>query len=359
MKLLFIGDPHFQVGNLEIIDLFVEQCLTHLKNEEVDICVIAGDILHTHERLHTTALNKATAFIDSVRKICKTYVLVGNHDYENNQQFQSTKHWMNSLKEWSNVIIVDKSIISREYNINLAFVPYVPPGRFIEALETIDGDFETLMLDISFSTETKAKYKTNDEWKKADCIFAHQEFYGCKMGAIESTEGDKWDLNFPLVVSGHIHSEQKPQRNIFYPGSVIQHAFGESENNGLLLITFFSDFPVREKVFKKIILDIPRMKTIHVAIEKFQDMKIAPVPNERLKIICKGSNEEFKALKKTKQYKDAIDKGVKIHFKFIDKKIANYQYNNHMLKKFPEILEELLSKENNQIVTDLFREITQ
>ncbi len=48
----------------------------------------------------------------------------------------------------------------------------------------------------------------------------------------------KWDHSFPLVISGHIHSEQRPQKNIFYPGSVIQHAFGESEDNGLLLLIF-------------------------------------------------------------------------------------------------------------------------
>ncbi len=43
---------------------------------------------------------------------------------------------------------------------------------------------------------------------------------------------------FPLVISGHIHSEQRPQKYIFYPGSVIQHAFGESEDNGLCIINF-------------------------------------------------------------------------------------------------------------------------
>ncbi len=57
-------------------------------------------------------------------------------------------------------------------------------------------------------------------WKNVNCIFAHQEFYGCKMGAIESIEGDKWDHSFPLVISGHIHSEQRPQKIFFYPGSV-------------------------------------------------------------------------------------------------------------------------------------------
>ncbi len=55
----------------------------------------------------------------------------------------------------------------------------------------------------------------NEWWKNVNCIFAHQEFYGCKMGAIESIEGDKWDHSFPLVIRGHIHSEQRPQKNIF------------------------------------------------------------------------------------------------------------------------------------------------
>ena len=74
------------------------------------------------------------------------------------------------------------------------FVPYVPPGRFVEALET---------------------YK-NINWKDVDCIFAHQEFYGCKMGAILSEEGDKWESKWPLVVSGHIHSRQWINKNIYY-----------------------------------------------------------------------------------------------------------------------------------------------
>ncbi len=66
-KILFIGDPHFKVNNIEIIDEFIHQCLEQL-TPDIDICVIGGDILHTHERLHTTALNKAINFIDQVRK---------------------------------------------------------------------------------------------------------------------------------------------------------------------------------------------------------------------------------------------------------------------------------------------------
>ncbi len=156
-KILFIGDPHFKVNNSEIIDEFIHQCLEQL-TPDIDICVIGGDILHTHERLHTTALNKAINFIDQVRKICPTYSLVGNHDYENNQQFLSKRHWMNALKEWNNTFIIDFTSIIKIKNFTFGMVPYVPPGRFVEALNIID----------------------NEWWKNVNCIFAHQEFYGCK-----------------------------------------------------------------------------------------------------------------------------------------------------------------------------------
>ncbi len=82
----------------------------------------------------------------------------------------------------------------------------------------------------------------------------------------------KWDHSFPLVISGHIHSEQRPQKNIFYPGSVIQHAFGESEDNGLLLLIFNGSKIGEYPLMVKKILDIPKMRTINVKISDFFDI---------------------------------------------------------------------------------------
>jgi DNA repair exonuclease SbcCD nuclease subunit len=197
--ILFIGDPHFQISNIQEVDLFLEKIINLATKKNPDIIVIAGDILHTHERLHTLALNKAYDLIDNMRKITKTYVLVGNHDYINNQQFLTNNHWMNGLKEWNNTIIVDNVLKENINNEKFIFVPYVPPGRFEEALRTLKYD-----------------------WISASCIFAHQEFAGCKMGAIVSIEGDKWDINNPIVISGHIHSKQQPQKNIYYSGEKVK-----------------------------------------------------------------------------------------------------------------------------------------
>ena len=208
---LCIGDPHIQVGNITEVDLFIERLILLATKKQPDLIIVLGDILHTHERLHTIALNKAYEMINKLRLITKTYVLVGNHDYIQNQQFLTENHWLSGMKEWKNTVIVDKVISETINGEKFVFTPYVPPGRFEEALNTLDGD-----------------------WKDASCIFAHQEFYGCKMGAIVSVEGDNWSIENPHVVSGHIHSRQIPQENIYYTGSAMQHAFGESEKNIIL-----------------------------------------------------------------------------------------------------------------------------
>jgi DNA repair exonuclease SbcCD nuclease subunit len=286
-SVLFIGDPHFQVSNIPEVELFMEKIINLATEKQPDIIVIAGDILHTHERLHTIALNKAYELVDNMRKITKTYVLVGNHDYIQNQQFLTDNHWMNAMKEWKNTTIIDYVLKEKINNETFIFVPYVPPGRFEEALKTM-----------------------KETWLDANCIFAHQEFAGCKMGAIVSVEGDKWPLDSPLVISGHIHSKQRPQENIYYSGSAMQHAFGESEKNIIAYITFDNnDYNIEE-----IDLELPRKKIIYMDVDDI-DTYIVPVTEDQIKLTLKGDYNDFKALKKTKKYKKLVEDGIKVVFK--------------------------------------------
>ena len=256
---LFIGDPHFMVTNIPEVEIFIERITKLATDKKPDLIIIAGDLLHTHERLHTLPLNKAYEFVDKMRKITKTYVLVGNHDYIQNQQFLTENHWMNGMKEWSDTVIVDSVITEIINNVVFTFVPYVPPGRFQEALETI----------------------SSSSWKKSDCIFAHQEFFGCKMGAIVSVEGDKWPLDYPEIISGHIHSKQKPQNNIYYSGSAMQHAFGESTKN----IIAYLKFEPNQKGYKldEIDLNLPRKKIVYMDVENIDDYEL-PKEEEKDKI---------------------------------------------------------------------------
>lgn len=284
---LFVGDPHIQVTNIPEVDLFLGKLTDLAEEKKPDLIILAGDLLHTHERLHTLALNKAYEMVDRMRKIALTYVLVGNHDYIQNQQFLTENHWMNGMKEWNNTVVVDKVTYKIIGDEKFIFCPYVPPGRFEEALNTLQ-----------------------DSWIDASCIFAHQEFAGCKMGAIVSVEGDKWPTNYPHVVSGHIHSRQIPQSNIYYTGSAMQNAFGESEKNIIAYLTFMENNYEREEIN----LHLPRKKIVYMDVEDVDNYE-APNTEDTIKVTVSGNYDQFKALKKTKKYKNLVDQGVKVVFK--------------------------------------------
>jgi DNA repair exonuclease SbcCD nuclease subunit len=325
---LFIGDPHIQVSNIPEVDLFMEKIINLATEKNPDIIIIAGDLLHTHERLHTIALNKAYELVNNMRLISKTYVLVGNHDYIQNQQFLTENHWMNGLKEWNNTIIVDKVMKENIKGEEFVFVPYVPPGRFQDALNTL-----------------------NYEWKNVSCIFAHQEFFGCKMGAIVSVEGDKWPLDYPNVISGHIHSRQSPQKNIYYSGSAMQHAFGESEKNIIACLTF------KNKIYEneEIDLKLPRKKIIYMGVENIDDFKI-PNTEDKIKVTLKGNYEEFKSIKKTKKYKELLENNIKVVFKPNKKASIIDEINDINTKdsSFNKILNTIVDKEKDSYLSEVY-----
>jgi hypothetical protein len=349
VSFVVIGDPHIKIENLKEFDQFIDKLVNLIFEKNPNFIVILGDILHNHERIHTITLNKAYEFIDRLRKITKTFVLVGNHDMISCSQFLSENHWMNALKEWDNITIVDKivkeTIFIENKENTFYFAPYVPPGRFIEALNTYDT-----------------------EWKNASIIFAHQEFFGCKMGAIVSVEGDKWDTSYPEIISGHIHSRQFIQNNIYYTGSAMQNAFGESEKNIIAYVTQCKDSKYK---LEEIELNLPRKKIVYMKVDDLEDYKIKNTQDE-YKLSISGNYEEFKAIKKTKKFKELEKSGVKIVFKAskietklndelrnelkteLDNRNDNRndivnEYNNELNENnFEDILKVLISKEYNE-----------
>lgn len=277
MKLLCIGDIHIKPSNTHLVEILLEQVIKAIQEHSIDITILLGDILDTFERIHTQALNAAYNLINSIRKHTKVYILVGNHDLINNQQFLTTQHWMNGLKDWESVKVIDKGFVNDE----VMFVPYVPVGRFTEALDVIGQ-----------------KYSVN--WKHSRIIFAHQEFKGCKMGAITSAVGDQWELEWPLVISGHIHDRQKPQPNVLYIGASIQNSFGDQSNPILLVIDSIT------KNHSEVILEMPKKKTIYTDISQINSLNIQQIVEKNtvdmLRIVVKCNYEEFKVYSKSSEY---------------------------------------------------------
>ena len=160
----------------------------------------------------------------------------------------------------------------------LTFVPYVPNGRFIEALNVCP------------------------KWNESTFILAHQEFKGCKMGAVISVEGDEWLPENPLVISGHIHEYQSPQANIIYVGTPIQHSYGDKNDKAISLFTLIDGKPEETRID----LCLPRKYIIRLNCREVDEFFLPP--DVDVKIIISGTSAELKSIQrhiKVKSWKEA------------------------------------------------------
>ena len=328
MKILFIGDPHIKTDNNEEVSILLLELQKKCELHHFDRIIIGGDLMHYHERIFTQALNKTLEFVVTLSKYAPVDIIVGNHDMINNQQFLSSHHWMHVLSHLENVFVIDKPVCRKIDDFTFLICPYVFPGRFIEALET----------------ECK-------EWKTMNVIFAHQEFKGCKMGAIISKDGDEWKDDNPLVISGHIHDNQRIGKNIYYPGTPLQHAFGDTDKRIVCYIDengLCTDLP----------LDVPIKKIINSEIKDLKDLKVKS--NESIKLKLKGTAEECKLFKQTAVYTEYINKGVKIQFEVGDKSVSmSLKVNEDTKKKttFRSILENSVQMDGDTLLLKIYKEL--
>lgn len=281
--ILAIGDPHFKVDNSRQTDHLVESTLNLIKDRKPDWVVVMGDVLDRFGSVHLQPFNRAVNWLKDIAAQTRLFVLIGNHDRINADDFLSTVSPFRSLVNWPNTTVVDTVKVED----NFVFAPYVSPGRFDEALLTIS---ETVL-----------------DSKRA--VFAHQEFKGCKMGAIISEQGDEWSEDRPLVISGHIHEYDRLQPNLIYVGTPYQESFGSNSRKTVSLFTFTETDWSEERID----LNIPRRETITLEINQLA--KFTPPQNTILRLVLKGSAEELKIMAKSSQVKELTKMGIKVSFK--------------------------------------------
>jgi hypothetical protein len=147
-------------------------------------------------------------------------------------------------------------------------------------------------------------------WSEADCIFAHQEFRGCKMGAIVSADGDPWSTDRPPVISGHIHSAQTLPTGVWYPGSAIQHAFGEAHDKRVWFVDFSptDDAPTDDDgapfSVEKIDIGLPSRRIVRLdSIAAAKAFDVAKLPeNTYVKFRITARPDELLAFRKTAKF---------------------------------------------------------
>ena len=166
MKILVLGDPHFKEENLWWLQFTCEEIIEKIKEEKPDLCVCLGDTLDKHKNILMQPQHLAVDFFFKISQLCHLVILIGNHDRINKYDFLTDVHPFYALTKTPNITVAGQTIFDKERN--LVYVPYVHPGRFLEALATV------INID-----EIKPKF-----------IFAHQEFWGSNYNGKEfSKEG--------------------------------------------------------------------------------------------------------------------------------------------------------------------------
>jgi len=295
-----IGDPHFKENNLVETREMALRCAKLAKAKKPTFVVVLGDTLHYHNVAKNGSYKAAYYFIEALSNIAPVYILVGNHDYINQEQYLTDDHFFLPYRKWTSVSVVDRPICVEYGDYSFVMCPYVPPGRFETALNEL--------------------VKDGHDWQMADCIFAHQEFRGCVMGAIESsTKGDVWDVNYPPVISGHIHDSQTIGENVFYTGTPIQHSFGEKPDKKVWFISFGEEDPPYFEV-EKIDLGMKGKKTIQMPLDEIDDFKLEEHQDWTVRLILSDcSSAKFRAFRQGGRYRKLTKAGVKITFENISK----------------------------------------
>ncbi len=304
-----VGDTHFRSKHLDEAEEFITRCVNKADEYAPDIIILLGDILDTHEVARCQAYNLAITFIEKLSKIAPTYVLIGNHDYINNSQYCTNNHFFNALKKWNNVTIVDRPIqITRDKYI-YTLAPYIPPGRFIEALNEF----------INKSTNTQSTNTQSTMWQDSTLIFAHQEFRGVcyrknplTQELIDpSDKGDVWMKDYPPVISGHIHHSQIINDNILYPGSAMQIHFDESPDKKMWLINFDEEGTLD---ISEIDLEMKTHMELTFEVNKLDEFDEAVLDDYYIKLRLLGTTDQFKVFRKSTKYNHLAKLGVKFAF---------------------------------------------
>ena len=335
MKVLCIGDPHYKKNNIVETKNMENRILSYAKKNKPDMIVVLGDILNDFENVTSPVLCRSILFLRKLRKISRLYVIIGNHDRINNQEYLTDIHGFTALKEWKNTYVVDKPIFHEYKGCKFLFVPYVPNGTLLETLEPIDN------------------------WKESHMIFCHQEFMGCKMGAFYSQNGDDWSLSYPLVVSGHIHQYQMPQENIIYTGTPIQHGYSDTQDKTISMFILGKSSHKESKVSTKHILKGVKCHHIRYLIKQKRKkcvvVKIADIEKKELengidyKIKIRGTSGELKEIMKHEKVISWKSKGYLVVKDVIYEKVEPVIISKRKELSYGEILFGKIKNDDNLV----------
>jgi DNA repair exonuclease SbcCD nuclease subunit len=207
-----------------ILTKFVKKCEQIVEEEgpESVRIVVAGDIFHNKLAITNESILAAHWFFSQLDKICKTIVIIGNHDFlMNNMDRVDSLSPLFDIGGYKQVVFLDKELGCKS-------------GIY-------DDDNVSWCLYSSFSgfnrPDIEAHKVLNKETDKKDNFYVGL-IHGEVNGAITVTNyvsetGIAQDVfdGCDFVIAGHIHKRQELKKNdvkIVYCSSINQKDYGES-----------------------------------------------------------------------------------------------------------------------------------
>lgn len=269
MKLLFVGDPHIHIGNLDVSKKFLDKLEEITNDKKPDVVLLAGDLFHTHSIIRSEVMNLWIGYLE--KATIPHIALVGNHDQVSPG---SPIHALTSLKKFAKVV-------DKPYKMaNILFLPYVHTSAEFEEMLKQRGD--------------------------ADALFCHQTFDGAQYeNGFYAPDGFSLALvsGFKSVISGHIHKRQHVG-NVWYPGTPFQHNFNDAgERKAVWLI----DTDTHE--YSSLELGLPEFyiwgETPETIIGAFKGvLEDEVLKQSSYKVVLRGSKAEVTALQDSREFKE-------------------------------------------------------
>jgi len=212
-KTLYVGDPHFkhsQKSEMESLMTFVE--IVAADNDANQI-VILGDLNDTFGVLRTDNLTFWQRWLVTLARYRPVYVLVGNHDKKNQSDDNDLENslYIFNLIDSPNLHIIQSPVAMGIFG----FVPYIHDKKRL--------------------VEESNKLRSQG----AEVLICHSEFQG---GAYDNgffiKDGiDPKDLDYNVVISGHIHTRSTVGK-VRYPGAPRwMTASDANKEKGIWLVT--------------------------------------------------------------------------------------------------------------------------
>ncbi len=252
-RILVVGDLHFSKRSITILDKLTVKLIEEIERLKPHHVIFLGDTLDRFGTVDTPRVKEAIDFLAKATVLSQVTLLIGNHDIPNKTCFMSRDHGFVGLKYYWPITVVDDKCV--EFSVNgiiFQAVPYCPNGRLAEGLDTLP-----------------------DRAENPAAIFAHQEILGCDIDGNDSKGGDKWNINNPLLISGHIHKYHQPQINVLYTGSPYQDSFGENTDKSISLITFRSSESKITWTEKRIRLGMPEKHKLVMSTKEYKSWELS------------------------------------------------------------------------------------